>query len=239
MATLHRVRLGTLSFWQKMAIGLSAFIVLAFAQFALRGMADYRHAPLVMHLHGAAMLAWLGLLVTQSLLAGHGGIALHRRLGWASAVMVPLIFVLVITLNVTAIRLGIQPPFFSPAYFLALGIVSVTMFALLVTMAVSRRDQPDWHRRLMLGSTVILLDPALGRVLPMPFIMPWGEWLSLSIQLGVVAIVARHDRETTGRTHPATLAVAICAVLTHVLVELLAVMPWWGDFVGRIALARD
>jgi len=237
MATLPLARLGALSFWQKMAIGLSLFIVFAFGQFAMRGFVDYRGAPLVMHLHGLIMLTWLGLLVTQSLLAGRGGLAIHRRLGWASAVMVPLMVVSMSALCITALRAHAQPPFFTPAYFLATVHIGAAFFALLVALAVSHRRQPDWHRRLMLGSTILLTDPALGRVLPMPLIMPWGEWLSLVVQLGFVALILRYDRRTIGHAHPATIAATIALLLTHVLTELLAITPWWIDLATRASSA--
>ncbi|QDK33641.1 MULTISPECIES: hypothetical protein [Sphingomonadaceae] len=236
MATLPRARSGAFSFWQKLAIGLSLFIVFCFGQFALRGFVDYARAPLVMHLHGLAMLTWLGLLVTQALLAGKGGpggLAIHRRLGWASAVMVPTIVVLASALCLTALRLGLFPPFFTPAYFLALVHVDALLFALLVGMAVSRRRQGDWHRRLMAGSTILLMEPALGRLLPMPLIMPWGEWVSMVIQLGVVWLIVRHDRRTLGHTHPATTAAAITVILAHVIVELLAITPPWIALAAR------
>lgn len=235
MATLSRPQTRTLTFWQKMTVGMSAFIVFGFAQFAMRGFVNYGQAPLVMHLHGFAMLAWLALLVSQSLLAGRGGLALHRRLGWASAVMVPLIVALAISVCVTTLGRGTVPPFFTPAYFLALVIISTLLFALLVAMAVRRRRQADWHKRLMVGSTVILLEPALGRVLPMPLIMPWGEWISMLIQLGVVWIIARHDQREMGHTHPATAAVAATVVLSHVSIELLALTPAWIGFVSQFA----
>ncbi|SFF87167.1 hypothetical protein SAMN05518801_102347 [Novosphingobium sp. CF614] len=235
MASVADARVARLSFWQKMTIGISAFIVFGFAQFGLRGMVDYQHAPLVMHLHGMAMLAWLSLLVTQSLLAGRGGLALHRRLGWASAVLLPLIVVLASLTCLTAIRRGIFPPFFTAPYFLALVHVSVAIFAAIVATAVARRGQADWHKRLMVGSTVLLMEPALGRILPMPLILPWGEWLSMVIQLGVVGLIMRHDRRELGRIHPATTAVATAVALSHVLVELLAITPWWIAFTARAA----
>lgn len=223
-----------LSFWAKMAMGLSAFIVFGFAQFGLRGMVDYAHAPLVMHLHGIAMLAWLSLLVTQVTLAGRGGLALHRRLGWASAVMIPLIMVLGSVTCLTVIRAGMFPPFFTAPYFLALVHVSVLLFAAVVATAVLKRKQAGWHKRLMVGSTVLLMEPALGRVLPMPLIMPWGEWLSLAIQLGVVALIMRHDRRELGRVHPATMAIFLIVTLSHVVVETLAITPWWIEFTQRV-----
>lgn len=237
MATAAGAQAARLTFWARMAAGLSIFIVFAFAQFGLRGMVDYRQVPLVMHLHAIAMVIWLGLLTAQAALVGRGATAIHRKLGWASAVMLPLMVVLASLTCITALRTGLKPPFFTPGYFLALVHVSVVLFAMLVAVGVARRGEADWHRRLMVGSTIILMDPALGRVLPMPFIMPWGEWLSLAIQLGVVALVVRHDRRTIGRLHPATLAVAIAVILSHVLVELMAVWPAWDAFAEGIARA--
>ena len=234
MTTLASARTARLSFWAKMTIGISAFIVFAFGQWGLRGMVDYTHAPLLMHAHGSAMLAWLGLLVTQSLLVGRGGIGLHRTLGWTSAVMAPLVVVLSSLACMGAIATGRFPPFFTTAYFLALVHVEAVLFAILVAAAVARRNQPAWHKRLMLGSTVLLMEPALGRLLPMPFIMPWGEWLSMAIQLGVVALIARHDRRELGRVHPATVAAVIAVALSHVVVELLAITPAWIAFTTSI-----
>src|SRR3546814_9278910 len=52
-------------FWQRMAIGLAVFIVFGFAQFTARGFVDPLRAPFWVHLHGAAMLGWLALLIVQ------------------------------------------------------------------------------------------------------------------------------------------------------------------------------
>ncbi len=235
MATVSGVRSARLSFWAKMVIGISVFILFGFAQFGLRGMVDYRQAPAIMHVHGIAMVLWLGLMSTQALLVGRGGIALHRQLGWASAVMLPTIAVLASLTCITALRMGLFPPFFTGAYFLALVHVRTAIFVATVILAVAWRRHPDWHRRLMIGSAVLLMEPALGRTLPMPLIMPWGEWLSLAIELCVIALVVRHDRRKTGSTHPATMIAALAVVLAHVLTEMLAVAPGWIAFADRVA----
>lgn len=234
MATAAGAHVVRLSFWAKMTIGISLFIVFGFAQFAARGFVPYTQVPVIFHLHGMTMLAWLALLCTQSVLAGRGvGLEIHRRLGWASTVMVPLIMVLASLTCLTALRAGLFPPFFTPAYFLALVHVGVVIFAVLVASAIARRREADWHKRLMIGSAILIMEPALGRVLPMPLIMPWGEWLAMVVQLGVALLVVRHDRRLLGHVHPATVAVMMAIVLAHVLVELLAVMPWWIAFAGQ------
>jgi hypothetical protein len=235
MASTAPTRVTRISVWGRMTIGISLFIVLGFAQFGLRGLVPYMQVPAIFHIHAVAMLAWLGLAVTQALLAGGGGIELHRKLGRASAVMLPVIVVLASLTCLTALRVKFWPPFFTPSYFLALVHVGVLTFAALVVSAVLQRDRPDWHKRLMVGSAIVLMDPALGRVLPMPFIMPWGEWLSMAVQLGVVALIVRHDRRETGHIHPATGIVALAVVGSHVLVKLLAVTPPWIAFASRFA----
>lgn len=234
MATVAGAQAVRLSFWAKMTLGLSIFIMFGFAQFALRGFVPYRQVPAIFHLHGVMMLAWLGLSSTQAVLAGRGaGLAIHRKLGWASAAMVPAIVVLASLTCLAGLRTGFYPPFFTPAYFLALVHVGIAGFAALVAAAVVRRREADWHKRLMIGSTILLMDPALGRVLPMPFIMPWGEWLSMLVQLGVAWLIVRHDRRVLGQVHPATVVVLAAIVLSHAIVELLAVTPPWIAFAAR------
>ncbi|MFC3212950.1 hypothetical protein [Novosphingobium panipatense] len=233
MTTVTAARVSRVSSWARMTIGLSLFIVFGFAQFALRGFVPYMQVPIVFHVHGAAMLAWLGLAVTQALLARGAGRELHRRLGWASAVMLPTIIVLASMTCLAALRAGFFPPMFTPAYFLALVHVGIIVFATLVLAAVARRNEGDWHKRLMVGSMIVIMEPALGRVLPMPLLAPWGEWLVMAVQLGVVALIARHDRRERGHVHPATAAVAVAVVLAHVLIELLAISPPWIAFASQ------
>ncbi|PEQ12782.1 hypothetical protein B2G71_10835 [Novosphingobium sp. PC22D] len=235
MASIAPVRRTALTFWQKMNIGMALFILFGFAQFAARGFVDYDHAPLIFHLHGMLMVGWLGLVVSQSLLAGRGALALHMAMGWASVIMVPAIVIVASLTSLSALASGLTPPFFTPAYFLALVHVSAIAFAVMVMAAVVLREQTAWHKRLMVGSSVLLLEPALGRVLPMPLIMPWGEWLSLAIQLGVVWLIVREDRRSLGAVHPATLAVAMGVASCHIVYESLARIPAWQALATAIA----
>jgi hypothetical protein len=182
---------------------------------------DYRAVPLVIHLHGMAMTAWLGLLVVQATLADRGTVAVHRRLGWASAVMVPLILVAGSAACVTGLRLHAVPPFFTPAYFLALVHVELITFAVLVGCAVAMRGEREWHRRLIIASTIVIMEPALGRLLPMPLLGGWAEWLAMLVQFVPVAILARHDRQSIGAIHPATKVAVLAVVGSHVLFTLL------------------
>lgn len=235
MATLAQTGTRDRSFWQKITLGLAIFIVFGFAQFAARGFVDYRAAPVYLHLHGVVMMAWLALMVVQPTLVQRGNAALHKRLGWTGAVLAALIVALGSFVGIKSLQNGTQPPFFTQPYFLALTNLGVLSFGGLVAFAILRRRQTEWHRRLLVGAMVALLEPALGRTLPMPLIMPWGEWLVLAIQLGVLGIVMRHDRKALGAIHPATLIAALVITVQHGIVETLARMPFWQALAERVA----
>lgn len=212
-------------FWHRMAIGLAIFIVFGFLQFALRGFVDPVAAPFWVHLHGIAMLAWLALLIAQPTLVSRDRLALHRRLGWVGAGLALFITGLGIFTGLASLALNRFPPFFSPPYFLALTSVESLVFGLTVWAAVRRRHATAWHRRLMIGATIILLEPALGRILPMPLMIGWSDIPIGLIQLGVVGIIALYDRRTLGRVHPATKAIAAIVITVRVTIYLLAMTP--------------
>lgn len=224
------------SFFLRTAIVLSAVIVFGFAQWALRGFVVPSQVPFWIHLHALAMLGWLGLLITQNALAGSGNLALHRRLGWASVVLVGVIVALGMFSGRMALRLHHVPPFFTDAYFLALTHVEVTAFAAMFIAAIALRRHTQWHRRVILGATVILMEPALGRMVPMPLLGPVaGPWVEVALQLAVLAIVARHDRKVLGRVHPATLVGMAAIVGTHAVVQALAASPAVASLAQAIA----
>jgi hypothetical protein len=88
---------------------------------------------------------------------------------------------------------------------------------------------------MMLGAMFILLEPAFGRLLPMPLLGGWGETIVLAFQLIFVWVLARHDRKVLGEVHPATIAIGVVLVASHALVELLAVLPPVQAFAAAVA----
>lgn len=222
-------------FFVRFGVAMVAVIFVGFFQWEARGMADVRNVPFWVHLHGGFMVAWLALFVTQIVLAHRDAMDLHRRLGWLSMAVIAGVFVTGIYTGYRAVELHRYPPFFEPAYFLALTIVEPAMFALLVAAGVALRRRTDWHRRLMMGATIVILEPAFGRLLPMPLLGGWGEWLIMAIQLCFVGAMASHDLKWRGEVHPATLALVAAVIATHCLMALLAVFPPFVAFAGAVA----
>jgi hypothetical protein len=171
------------------------------------------------------MLAWLGLLIVQPTLVSRDNLPLHRRLGWIGASLALLIAGLGIFTGLASLVLHRFPPFFAPPYFLVLTTVEALVFGLMVWAAVRRRHTTDWHRRLMIGATIVILEPALGRILPLPLMIGWSDIPIGLIQLAVVGIIALHDRRTLGRVHPATKAIAAIVIAVRITIYLLAMTP--------------
>jgi hypothetical protein len=224
------------TWFTRLAWVLAVIIVFGFAQHAALGRVDYATVPVWVHMHGIVMLGWLALFVNQNRLAGSGNLPLHRRMGWAGAFLVCLIVGITCFSGVMAVGLHRQPPFFTPPYFLALAQIDALAFAGLVFAGISNRGDTQTHRRLISGASVVILEPAFGRLLPMPIIGgTTGEWLIMVIQLGIVAAMALHDRKVMGRIHPATFSVAVVVALAHVLVGLAAQSGPVIRLAGKIA----
>jgi len=95
------------------------------------------------------------------------------------------------------------------AYAALVGTVtSLTMFLALVVASVTLRRKPDWHKRLILLATIVVLWPAFFRFRHLFPFVPRPE-LTLGLLLADVWILlaAVRDRLRWGRVHPAWLYV--------------------------------
>lgn len=188
--------------FQHLAWAMAATIVAGFGLNLALGRSTFA-VPLVYHLHAAVFFGWVVLYLVQNTLVANGNVALHRRLGWLVALWVPTMVVLGVAMTVTSLRRQGGPPFFDMREFLIGNPVGLLAFAGLVGAAIKMRRRTDWHRRLMLCAMTILTGPGLGRLLPMPFLIPVAWWIAnlLPLIFPAMAILADHRR---GRGfHPA------------------------------------
>ena len=123
--------------------------------------------PWIIHVHGVVYVGWLVILVTQSVLAARGRIALHRRLGNFG-----------IAYGVLVILVGLLVSFIAPALhvragewtmdqaagFLPIPLGDMVLFGSAFGAAIAYRRRPEIHKRLMLLAAVALMFAAVGRV---------------------------------------------------------------------------
>ncbi len=189
-------------FFLRSAFAMATVVAAGFSLQLATGRSSFASPPLV-HAHAIVFIGWVALYVTQNVLAASDNIALHRRLGWVGALWSVAMVVLGFMVTLAMVRSGHVPFFFRPQQFLVFDPVAVMTFAGLTTAAITLRRYTDWHRRLHFCGMSLLLGPAFGRMLPLPFLTPWAyeATFAATMVFPLAGIVA--DRMRSGRVHPA------------------------------------
>ncbi len=177
-----------------LAAGFSIHLALGRSTFAV---------PLRFHLHGLLFFGWTTLYVVQNSLVATGSLALHRRLGWLATVWIPLMVISGIFITVVNIRAGRVPGFFEPVLFLQMNTLGALCFLALGAASIHMRRSTQWHRRLMFCAMATILAPGFGRLLPMPFLIPWADWATAGASMLFPVAGVIRDWRRDGRVHPA------------------------------------
>lgn len=189
-------------FFRRAAIVMALVVVTGFSVQFLAGRSTFASPPRV-HAHAIVFMGWVAIYLAQNILATTGRVELHRRLGWVGAVwMVPMV-VLGCWVTAAMVRNGNVPFFFQPAQFLVFDPLTLFFFVGLTVAAIRMRKRTDWHRRLHYCAMSLLLGPAMGRLLPAPFLIPWAfEAIFAALMVfPIVGVVA--DKRRVGSVHPA------------------------------------
>lgn len=215
-------------FFLAISLLLTGLTLAGFLQLAARGITNPVTAPPHVHIHALLLVGWLSLFCVQNWLAWRGKIALHRKLGWASLVLLTAIILANFYVTVAAIDAG-RTGVFTPDGFLALGTADTLCFACLGAWGIWQRRDTQWHRRLIFGAALMLAAPGFNRLLgELPGIL--GIVLPFCTQLGFAAVLGWHDRRVLGRVHPATLIVVAALVLQRSAPLLLPMASPWVAF---------
>ena len=188
------------------AWGAAVIVLTAFGGFArtyyLKGAFDTPPLPTLVHVHAAAMTAWIILFVTQTRLVAAQRTDLHRRLGLFGAVLIALIVVIGVLTSIESARRGLSPTDMPPLMFMAVPLGTVFVFAVLAGAAVFYRRRSDIHKRLMLLATLSILTPAIARI-PWDAFRAMGPPLFLGLTDACVLAFVVYDTANNRRLHPA------------------------------------
>lgn len=145
--------------------------------------------------HGLFCLAWMVILAIQANLIRSYNYRVHQKLGIAA--MVVAVGVVASTLYLFIV---IWDGWDNLVFYARPNRFFLPSFAILVTLGVFYRKEPDLHKRLMFVATVLMMGPVVDRVgSPLginPFIPPPILWNLFFISLFV------YDWKTLGRVHP-------------------------------------
>lgn len=223
------------AFFLAMALAIAAAVIGGFSLSFVLGRSSL-NSPWWVHLHGVTFMSWLLLYLAQNLLVYRGSVATHRTLGWAGLALATFMVPVGIGVTVLSIMADRTPFFFTPAFFLSLDPLTIFCFYGLTVAGIAMRRRTDWHRRLMLCGTIMVMAPGWGRILPMPLLGYWSIWAIWVVQMLYVAAGVIYDLRTRGRVHPAyywgvgTMTVAVA--LMHPIADMPAVTAYANALAG-------
>lgn len=181
-------------------------------------------APIGFHIHGITATLWLLLLLAQGWTPHHGRIALHRRLGLAVFVAVPLFAAgsMAVVWTMAKAKVG-GSPFYAlwgvPLSFIDLLALAAFLYA--AGMALRHRRNVRLHAGYTLSTALPLVSPVLGRVFnqtvpgitihgPQDFpVFGWGVQLA-NLVTGLIALWLWRRDPRHGR--PWAVALAVVAI---------------------------
>jgi hypothetical protein len=222
--TLPTPATGSGGFFLWSAVVMTFVIIAGFSlQFAM-GRSSFAAPPLV-HAHAIVFMGWVGIYLAQNVFVATGNIAMHRRLGWIAAGWTALMVILGVAVTLALVRAGRVPFFFRPQQFLVFDPLTLFAFVGLTVAAIRLRRTTDWHRRLHFCAMTMMLGPALGRLLPVPLLIPWAFEATFAATMLFPAAGVIADWRRDGRVHPAWWWGIGVVVATLVLVEVVTYSP--------------
>lgn len=211
-------------FFLTMAFVMAGLLIAGFSLNIVMGRSSFER-PIIVHAHAIIFMGWMVIYVLQNWLATKGPLALHRRLGWLALGWLALMLYFGTAVTVMNVQAGTVPFFFQPLHFLVFDPMSLIGCIALIGAGVSMRADTGWHRRLNYCGMALLVGPGVGRLLPMPLLIPYAYQSAFAVVLllPVIGIVADWWRD--GRVHPAWWWGLGGMIATEVVTEAIAFSP--------------
>jgi hypothetical protein len=194
--------------------------------------------PLILHVHAAIFVLWLGLVTLQILWVEMGKLRRHKQLGWltvaVSALMVPMGLAAALVDQVRQVPHSDYAP-----QFLALEFEEMLAFSVFMTAGVIYRRNPAAHKRLMILSAVAISDAGFARIwlmgikVDVPGLFGWWLQYFWGIFLILVAM-AVWDLWHRQRIHPAVLFGAAVLWTGEIVATILNFSPAWRELMVRL-----
>jgi len=193
-------------------------------------------APPVVHLHGIVFMSWMILLLVQPALIGFRSVALHRSVGtFGIALATAIMFMGFITqmLGAAHSREHPTPNLYNGVY---LGIMAVTGFGTMFTLAMRNTRRPEIHKRMILLAMLPVLPPGIHRFYMVPLGLTAFPILPMYLTLDAMAIAIliqqwRSARRISGYTMFGVAWILVQQSLHYPVTH----SQWFADFVYALS----
>ncbi|MGE5520739.1 MAG: hypothetical protein ACM3VS_12485 [Candidatus Dadabacteria bacterium] len=186
------------------------------------------HFSWIKHFHGMMMMGWMLMLLVQPILIMTGKIKWHHRVGRLSYVLAPLVLISLwlITQERFSDILERQGQHAALAH-LSLNFPNIIFFALLYSLAIYYRKRSDLHIPFMCGTAILLIGPALARILIIyfGFTLDHSVTISKMVMVAVPLLIAVADGMRRKRVSAFTIVAAV--MIVNALLWLSRNTDWW------------
>lgn len=225
-------------FYGRMAIAMAVIVFIGFApSFYLRGLIPFPRpnpsmTPLILA-HGIVFSGWIALFYAQTRLVAANRRDLHMRLGLAGFGLGLVMLCMMVVVSVQQIARATQPPYIDPVSFSAVPLISIPAFVIFLWMGWANRRDAQVHKRFMLLSALLMMEPAIGRMIffPPSYV---GQYASSVVAWATVVPLMLWDRRSTGTVHWVTRFGAILMAMTLITRYLIWETVGWHAFVQAL-----
>lgn len=165
-----------------MGYWLMIFIPLIFAGFYVTYFSQLSLSlPRIMHIHFALMSCWVLMLIVQPLLIRYRKLSLHKSIGKASYLVVPLVILttwmmmrytygnqlasLLGDIEASLTELTLEQGKTQIAAFISIAFVYLIWLIIFYSLAVIYRKNKSFHARFMIAASLTLIGPTVDRIL--------------------------------------------------------------------------
>lgn len=194
------------------------------------------HFSWVKHFHGMMMMGWILMLLLQPILILKGKIKLHHRVGSLSYVLAPLVLLSMWLITHERFYDILEREGYTGAVaHLSLNFPNIVFFAFLYSLAIYYRKHSDLHIPFMCGTAVLLIGPALARILITYFGYTPDNSVTIAklVMVAIPAVMAITDSIRNKRISPFTVVLAV--MIVNALLWLSRNTPFWQTIGSAIA----
>jgi hypothetical protein len=221
-------------FYPAIGIALGLVVLAGFARtLYLRYWFDVPPIDVITLLHGVVFTGWMILFIVQTRLIAANNVRAHMRLGVAGAALAALVVVLgMLTVIASASAPRPRPMGMTSPHFVFVPLFIIVTFASLVTAAVLLRRRAQYHKRLMTLAMIVVLPPAVARLIMLSGATGHFLLLQTSVTAAFVMCCVAYDWVKYRLLHPVYVIGGTLLILSWPFRVWVARSEAWGH-VGR------
>jgi hypothetical protein len=172
----------------------------------------------IQHFHGAMMMTWMLFLIIQPLLIRYNKVHIHKAIGKLSYVVAPVLMASIfLAARLSYLRPMPGMPHEDKIAEIALSFPYIFAFGILYCLAIINRRNTYHHMRYMIGTSLLMIGPGLGRALIVyyNYTLPEAVRVHDYVIIGIAAALMIYDmlKKNSYRVFAIVSIVIICIII--------------------------